>query len=120
MDPKASAKAKRSYSQQGRRNHPSPAATAQKKKAAQLGSEGKAQRAHSRGLPSNLDRYDDGEDKAESSSGTTLGDGEIAPKSKGADFAYLIEQARSQQREDRTSPVPESLSFFDELATGNH
>ncbi|XP_020571030.1 uncharacterized protein LOC110018160 [Phalaenopsis equestris] len=111
------AKAKRSYSQQGRRKHASPATIAQKKKAAQIGPEGKVQRAHSHGLPSNLDRYDDGEDQAESSSGATLGEGVIAPKSKGADFTYLIEQAQSRQNDLRAAAVPESPSFFDELAT---
>ncbi|KAI0522966.1 hypothetical protein KFK09_005355 [Dendrobium nobile] len=117
MDPKASAKAKRSYSQQGRRKHPSPAAIAQKKKAAQVGSEAKVQRERSHDLPSNLDRYDEGEDEAESSSGTALEEGGIPPKSKGADFVYLIEQARSQQHELGPPTLQEAPSFFDELAT---
>ncbi|KAL0924354.1 hypothetical protein M5K25_005171 [Dendrobium thyrsiflorum] len=117
MDPKASAKAKRSYSQQGRRKHPSPAAIAQKKKAAQVGSEGKVQRERSHDLPSNLDRYDEGEEEAESSSGTTLEEGGIPPKSKGADFVYLIEQARSEQHELGSPALQEAPSFFDELAT---
>ncbi|XP_072961100.1 uncharacterized protein [Typha angustifolia] len=97
MDPKSTAKSKRIQSQKGRRNHPTPSAVAQKKKASQATREEKPRRAHE--LPSNWDRYDDEaggdgdenpvEDKAF----------EVLPKSKGADFGWLVEQARAQPKE---------------------
>lgn len=126
MDPKASAKSKRNYSQQGRKNHPPPAATsAQKKKnpavaaATGAGGEAKPRRAHGRArdLPSNWDRYDDdGGDGAEGSAGTKPVDGEIRPKSRGADFSYLIEQARSRPLEHRDIGTSQSASSSDELS----
>ncbi|KAK8958834.1 hypothetical protein KSP40_PGU011145 [Platanthera guangdongensis] len=115
MDPKASAKAKRSHTQHGRKSHPTPAASAQKKKAAQAGSDQNARRPHSQSLPSNWDRYDAGEVEDERAGGTTMAEGETAPKSRGASFAHLIEQARSQQHGTKAPAVVESLSFFDEL-----
>ncbi|XP_073115272.1 uncharacterized protein [Elaeis guineensis] len=126
MDPKASAKSKRSHSQQGRKNHQLPAtASAQKKKAATGGGGGEAKprRAHgsARDLPSNWDRYDDddgddGRDGAESPAGTKPADGEIRPKSKGADFSYLIEQARSRPQEHRDLGTSQSAFSLDELS----
>ncbi|KAK8948431.1 hypothetical protein KSP39_PZI005472 [Platanthera zijinensis] len=115
MDPKASAKAKRSHTQHGRKSHPTPAASVQKKKAAQAGSDQNARRPHSQTLPSNWDRYDAGELEDERAGGTTMAEGETAPKSRGASFAHLIEQARSQQHGTKAPAVVESLSFFDEL-----
>ncbi|KAG1367937.1 hypothetical protein COCNU_14G004050 [Cocos nucifera] len=133
MDPKASAKSKRSHSQQGRKNHQLPATrSAQKKKdaTATTGSGGqvKPRGAHggARDLPSNWDRYDDddgdngGGDGAESSAGTKPADGEIRPKSKGADFSYLIEQARSRPQEHRDLGTSQSASSSDELCFRNY
>ncbi|XP_038981470.1 uncharacterized protein LOC103713159 [Phoenix dactylifera] len=129
MDPKTLAKSKRKHTQQGRKNHPPPAAaSAQKKKpapaaaaaaAAGAGEVAKPRRAHARArdLPSNWDRYDDGDDSgdgAESSAGTKLVDGEIRPKSKGADFQYLVDQARSQQ-DYRDLGTSESAFSLDDL-----
>ncbi|PKA49651.1 hypothetical protein AXF42_Ash004192 [Apostasia shenzhenica] len=119
MDPKASAKAKRSHTQKGRRNNLSPAAIAQKKKATQAVSEEKVRRSHFHALPSNWDRYDSGEDEPETAAGKIPADGEgeveVAPKSKGADYGYLIEQAQSQQQKHRgTAEVESSSYFFDE------
>lgn len=131
MDPKATAKSKRGHSLHGRRNNPSSSAIAAKKKAstsvsasgAGVQSKGNAPRPRSRPeLPSNWDRYDDDEDddysgamggeKVESSSAAMAEQGsEMLAKSKGADYQYLIEQARSQ-------PQPIS-SFPDEFAFGN-
>ncbi|XP_073108813.1 uncharacterized protein [Elaeis guineensis] len=133
MDPKASAKSKRNHSHQGRKNHPTPAATsAQKKKpapaavaaaAAGAGEVATPRRAHarSRDLPSNWDRYDDdgdGDDSgdgAESSAGAKRADGEIRPKSKGADFRFLVEQARSQPQDHRDPGTSQSAFSLDEL-----
>ncbi|KAG0458124.1 hypothetical protein HPP92_023281 [Vanilla planifolia] len=115
MDPKALAKAKRSHSQHGRRNHPTPSAVAQKKKAAQAESEDKVQRLRFHELPSNWGRYDGGEEEAESSSSTASAEGEVVRKSKGADFSYLIEQARSKQDENRNLAAPKSSSLFEDI-----
>ncbi|KAG1346798.1 hypothetical protein COCNU_06G006280 [Cocos nucifera] len=140
MDPKASAKSKRNHSHQGRKNHPPPAAaSAQKKKsapapvaatAAGAGEVATPRRAHARArarardLPSNWDRYDDdGDDSgdgAESSAGTKRSDGEIRPKSKGADFRFLVEQARSQPQDHRDLGTSQSAFLLDELPSGNH
>lgn len=132
MDPKASAKSKRNHSQQGRKNHPTPAAaSAQKKKpapaavaaaAAGAGQVASPRRAHARArdLPSNWDRYDDDGDGAESSAGTKLADGDIRPKSKGADFRFLVEQARSQPQDHRDLETSQSDFSLDELPSGNH
>lgn len=115
MDPKSTAKSKRSHTQHGRRAHLPPAALAHKKKAA--GGD-RTTSAH-RGLPSNWDRYDD---EISEGIGSNLGNkvvgdvGEVAPKSKGADFGYLIEQARSQPKgfgsvESQDSSAVEEFSF---------
>lgn len=127
MDPKASAKSKRAHTQHGRASHPSPAAIAQRKKQGKEkkleqsagggggGGDGEIKRTRRHALPSNWDRYDD-EDEVVDSVGNPS-DTEVAPKSKGADFGYLLEQARSQQQErdklvGRGLPLPSSSEEF--------
>uniref|UniRef100_A0ACD5TDP5 Uncharacterized protein n=1 Tax=Avena sativa TaxID=4498 RepID=A0ACD5TDP5_AVESA len=98
MDPKAAARSKRSHTVHGRRTHQTPAAAAahkQKRAAAAGGSSSSAPR--SRNLPSNWDRYES-EPEADDPTEWT---GEVAPRSKGADFTFLLEQARAQPREER-------------------
>ena len=118
MDPKASAKSKRSHTQHGRRTNLPPAAIAHKKKATATGD--KSASTH-RGLPSNWDRYDDaGGDGADTNLGIKQpDDGEVAPKSKGADFGFLIEQARSQPKDFGPSGSQGSSFFDDEFSFGN-
>lgn len=108
MDPKATAKSKRIHSQHGRRNHPTPSSIAQRKKPSSStpgAAEEKPRRPRAApALPSNWDRYDaDAEDGGGGGEGAAVADksSEVAPKSKGADFGYLIEQARSQPQEIR-------------------
>ncbi|TKW25880.1 hypothetical protein SEVIR_3G148600v4 [Setaria viridis] len=99
MDPKAAAKSKRSHTVHGRRAHQTPAAAAahrQKRAAAAATSSG----PRSRNLPSNWDRYD-AEGEAEDPAPAAEWTGEVAPRSKGADFGFLLEQARAQPREAR-------------------
>ncbi|KAF3334736.1 hypothetical protein FCM35_KLT21340 [Carex littledalei] len=126
MDPKATAKSKRGHSLHGRRNNPSSSSIAAKKKAstsasasgAVAQSKGEAPRPRRRPeLPSNWDRYDDdvdddsgamGGQRGESSSAAMAQGSEMLAKSKGADYRYLIEQARSQPQ-----PI---ASFPDEFA----
>lgn len=126
MDPKATAKSKRVHSLHGRRNHPSPSSISAKKKASASAStsgaqsKGEAPRPRRRPeLPSNWDRYDDGDDddsgamggeEGEVSSSSMAQESEIVAQSKGADYQYLIEQARSQPQ-----PV---ASFLDEFTFG--
>ncbi|CAN6350196.1 unnamed protein product [Urochloa humidicola] len=104
MDPKAAAKSKRSHTVRGRRAHQTPAAAAahrQKRAAAAATSSG----PRSRNLPSNWDRYDD-DGEAEDPGAAAEWTGEVAPRSKGADFGFLLEQARAQPREARDLRAP--------------
>ncbi|XP_042430091.1 uncharacterized protein LOC122016758 [Zingiber officinale] len=125
MDPKASAKSKRSHTQHGRASHPSPSAIAQRKKQSKEkkleqsagggGGDGELKRTRRPSLPSNWDRYDDEDEVVESVGNPSAT--EVAPKSKGADFGYLLEQARSQQQErdklaGRGLPLPSSSEEF--------
>ncbi|CAL9778216.1 unnamed protein product [Musa acuminata subsp. burmannicoides] len=109
MDPKASAKSKRAHTQHGRANHPSPSAIAQRKKHGNSkdknptqggGGDGEPKRSRVPALPSNLDRYGEEEEEELNGAGNPAAT-EVAPKSKGADFGYLLEQARTQQQERR-------------------
>ncbi|CAN6332007.1 unnamed protein product [Urochloa humidicola] len=101
MDPKAAAKSKRSHTVHGRRAHQTPAAAAaHRQKRAAATSSG----PRSRNLPSNWDRYED-EGEAESAAAAEW-TGEVAPRSKGADFGFLLEQARAQPREARDLRAP--------------
>ncbi|KAG8086421.1 hypothetical protein GUJ93_ZPchr0010g10539 [Zizania palustris] len=94
MDPKAAAKSKRSHTVRARRAHQTPsAAAAHRQKRAETAA---SSAPRSRNLPSNWDRYDSDADDSEPPSEWT---GEVAPRSKGADFAFLLEQARAQPRE---------------------
>ncbi|CAA7402549.1 unnamed protein product [Spirodela intermedia] len=127
MDPKAAAKSKRSQSQQGKRNHPTPSAVsarAQQKKKESFPQQqqpqhqgGQSSRRHLRDLPSNWDRYDDDETDVGKEGGPVpglvdsggpaavatmplSGGGDVvARKSRGANFGFLIDQARSQIRD---------------------
>lgn len=90
MDPKSLAKSKRKHGHQHRKKPQSSAAS-------------KTSRSLSDALPSNRDRYSDEEDDdlgAETVVAAKI-PGEVLPKSKGADFAWLLEQARSQPDEHR-------------------
>ncbi|WOL14525.1 hypothetical protein Cni_G23305 [Canna indica] len=110
MDPKALAKSKRAHTQHGRANHPSPSAIAQRKKESKDkkpmqatagrgrggGGEEAPKRPSGHSLLSNWDRY---EEEDEVGGPDNLAATEVAPKSKGADFRYLLEQAREQEQE---------------------
>lgn len=123
MDPKASAKSKRAHTQHGRASHPSPASIVQRKKQSKEkkleqsagGGDEEPKRTRWPALPSNWGRYDD-EDEVVDGVGNPSAT-EVAPKSKGADFGYLLEQARSQQQErdklaGRGLPLPSSSEEF--------
>ncbi|KAF8716202.1 hypothetical protein HU200_026480 [Digitaria exilis] len=109
MDPKAAAKSKRSHTVHGRRAHQTPAAAAaHRQKRAAATSSG----LRSRNLPSNWDRYD-AEVEAEDPAAAAEWTGEVLPRSKGADFGFLLEQARAQPREARDLWLPSKGSQFD-------
>lgn len=98
MDPKAAAKSKRSHTVRGRRVHQTPAAAAahrQKRATVAAAAAATSSGPRSRNLPSNWDRYD-AEGEAEDSAAAGEWTGEVAPRSKGADFGFLLEQARAQ------------------------
>ncbi|TVU20299.1 hypothetical protein EJB05_36503, partial [Eragrostis curvula] len=102
MDPKAAAKSKRSHTVHGRRAHQTPAAAAaHKQKHAAAASSGPRRP----NLPSNWDRYD-AEGEADDPAAAAEWTGEVAPRSKGADFGFLLEQARAQPREARDISAP--------------
>jgi hypothetical protein len=103
MDPKAAARSKRSHTVHGRRTHQTPAAAAahkQKRAAATAAGGSSSSAPRSRNLPSNWDRYE-AEPEADDHASAAEWTGEVAPRSKGADFAFLLEQARAQPREER-------------------
>jgi hypothetical protein len=97
MDPKAAAKSKRSHTVHGRRAHQTPAATAahRQKRAAAAAAAVTSSGSRSRNLPLNWDRYDiEGEEEDPAPAAEWAG--EVAPRSKGADFGFLLEQVRAQ------------------------
>uniref|UniRef100_A0A0E0PR94 Uncharacterized protein n=1 Tax=Oryza rufipogon TaxID=4529 RepID=A0A0E0PR94_ORYRU len=118
MDPKAAAKAKRSHTVRGRRAHQTPAAAAahRQKRAEAAAAAASASGPRGRNLPSNWDRYD-GEDDADESAAPSEWTGEVAPRSKGADFGFLLEQARAQPREAQRLSSQDSPFDFMQAST---
>ncbi|KAJ3677016.1 hypothetical protein LUZ60_002740 [Juncus effusus] len=106
MDPKSTAKSKRIHSLHGRKTHPSPSAAAAAKKKPSSGSSsgGRHQK-----LPSNWTRYDN-DDDVEEIGGNKSEETEVVVRSKGADYAYLIEEARKQESVVGSS-LQEEFSF---------
>lgn len=112
MDVKALAKSKRAHSaHHSKKPHhprtvkvPAPATETVDGKEKQTGNKAKEKIQQPRGskaLPSNWDRYDDEDDK--DSENTPQGSDKketdiVMPKSKGADYAYLISEAKAQTR----------------------
>ncbi|CAM0953887.1 unnamed protein product [Alopecurus aequalis] len=115
MDPKAAARSKRSHTVHGRRTHQTPAAAAahKQKRAAAAGAGGGGSSSSAprsiRNLPSNWDRYEDEPEEDAPAEWT----GEVAPRSKGADFGFLLEQARAQPREERGLDAASRLASQD-------
>ncbi|OVA11221.1 hypothetical protein BVC80_8687g11 [Macleaya cordata] len=127
MDAKSLAKSKRAHSQQHqpKRAHPNPKSKAPVVSTPTEGNQkkpsGKQTKPNSRqfhgsstGLPSNWDRYEDefetgSVDPSLSSSGQASD--VVKPKSKGADFGYLISEAQSQS----SSTLDSFTSFYDAL-----
>ncbi|KZV27252.1 hypothetical protein F511_04705 [Dorcoceras hygrometricum] len=133
MDAKALAKSKRAHSLRHtkKNNHHSASklpsvssdtATANKKPAGEQVGENLRKTHGSRALPSNWDRYNEeinlgSEDPSgESASGSTEF---VVPKSKGADYAFLISEAKAQQQLNYSSDSFSSFSDnFEEFTQG--
>ncbi|XP_010260342.1 PREDICTED: uncharacterized protein LOC104599483 isoform X2 [Nelumbo nucifera] len=123
MDAKALAKSKRAHSQHhSKKSHASPASKApavaasagnsKKPSAKQTREKNRQFRGSSTALPSNWDRYEEEYDSGSedpSLGGTSRTSDVVVPKSKGADFRYLISEAQSQLQ----SPSDLSLESFD-------
>ncbi|KAJ6734171.1 PHOSPHORELAY PROTEIN [Salix purpurea] len=118
MDTKALAKSKRAHTLQhnkGKKPHPN-------QKPSKTPSTGNDQKPPKSKLPSNWDRYEDDEegefgvnlenpsgDKSKKPSSKDYGDGLALPKSKGADFKYLLDEAKSKPHNDDDFPSLEDF-----------
>lgn len=128
MDAKSLAKSKRAHTQHHNKKHHSK----QKPKASPSVSVGPTTSQNKTGnqqlkvisqgsnaLPSNWDRYEeeydtDSENNPSQDSSSRVTD-TILPKSKGADYAYLIAEAKSQPQ---TNYSVKSFPSFDDVLTG--
>ncbi|KAI4319765.1 hypothetical protein MLD38_033327 [Melastoma candidum] len=122
MDAKSLAKSKRSHSRNlNRRHNPNPKSNPHSSQSADAANPGTAKKKPPRrnsgavpGLPTNWDRYEDeeqtelGEGVSVGAGGTSTGKSSVSgkveasdvpvPKSKGADYRYLVEEAKSQRQ----------------------
>lgn len=123
MDAKALAKSKRAHSlHHSKKHHPSPTSktskgsvTASKKPDGKAEKQKAPQTQGARTLPSNWDRYEDEydtgyEDVAHNSASQTPD--VLMPKSKGADYAHLISEAKAQSQ---SSYSAESFTLFNDI-----
>ncbi|KVI04311.1 hypothetical protein Ccrd_017383, partial [Cynara cardunculus var. scolymus] len=124
MDTKSLAKSKRAHSQHHKKHHPNQKV---KGSASSVGATGvdkapgkvvKEKPRHSQGpaaLPSNWDRYEDEKDPIteDQKDGQSSQPSDIViPKSKGADYSYLISEAKSQNSTRFSSEIFPSLDDF--------
>lgn len=124
MDTKSLAKSKRAHSQHHKKHHPNQKAkgttttvgpSTTNKAPGNTVKEQPRQSKGSASLPSNWDRYDDEDDPmAESQiAGQSSQQSDVVlPKSKGADYAYLISEAKSQNSTRLSSEIFPSLDDF--------
>ncbi|CAI9089305.1 OLC1v1023863C1 [Oldenlandia corymbosa var. corymbosa] len=131
MDAKALAKSKRAHSlHHSKKYQPNPTSRASTssvtatsgKKATSKQEKDKSNRSHgSKDLPSNWDRYreefDSGFEETPPVTNHNQACDAVAPKSKGADYAYLLNEAKTQSQTNATS---NSLSLYDDVFTGFH
>ncbi|ERN14039.1 hypothetical protein AMTR_s00021p00206960 [Amborella trichopoda] len=105
MNVKSSAKSKRAHSLHGRRTHnPSPKPSPSTKKQSD-----QTLTRHDSRLPSNWDRYDDIDFSGAQPEDPNQENVNVGPKSKGADYAYLLSLAKSESL---------SLLSFDSVIPG--
>lgn len=138
MDAKALAKSKRAHSLHHKKKHPThqglkaPSAGSDEKKAAGKQEKERPQKSHgqqtkeriphnqsSKTLPSNWDRYDEELDLAseEAHASSSQPTESVVPKSKGADYAYLISEAKAQSQL-QYSDSSDVLPLFDDFISG--
>lgn len=128
MDAKALAKSKRAHSlHHSKKHHPNPTSKANpgsatsssgKKPTNKQARDKPYQSQISKALPTNWDRYEEeygsgSEDSPQVS--TSQASDVVVPKSKGADYAYLISEAKAQSQANSSS---ESFSSFDDFLDG--
>lgn len=125
MDAKALAKSKRAHSlHHSKKHHPNPVskataglvtATSGKKPTGKQERDKPHQSQVSKVLPSNWDRYEEEFDSGSeglSQVSTSRASDVVRPKSKGADYAYLISEAKAQSQANSSS---ESFSLCDDI-----
>lgn len=130
MDAKALAKSKRAHSlHHSKKHHPNPTSratvgsvtTSRGKKATSKQEKDKSHQSKvSKELPSNWDRYTEefdlgSEESPQVSTSQASASDVVAPKSKGADFAYLISEAKAQSQANSSS---DSFNLFDDVLNG--
>ncbi|XP_041990944.1 uncharacterized protein LOC121742003 [Salvia splendens] len=133
MDSKALAKSKRAHSLHHKKKHhshhgskvpspsvgPDPAKQASERPQKSQGQQTKErtpQHQGSRALPSNWNRYDDDDDFDSASGNAQASSGQLTefvmPKSKGADYAHMISEAKAQSQPHYSS---DDLPLFDDF-----
>ncbi|KAK6157184.1 hypothetical protein DH2020_011432 [Rehmannia glutinosa] len=124
MDVKALAKSKRAHSNHHSKKHnPHQASKAisiasDSKKPTGKQAKGKPPQSHvSKPLPSNWERYDENLDliSEEAQPSSSQPTEFVVPKSKGADYAHIISEAKDQSRASYSSDV---LPLFDDVING--
>lgn len=116
MDTKSLAKSKRSHSLHNKKhhsNHKAKGATSSVVPPAGTGkAPGKVVKEKTRpALASNWDRYEDADDPMTENQ-LEGQPGDVVPKSKGADYAYLLSEAKSQNSTRLSSEIFPSLDDF--------
>ncbi|XP_030549407.1 protein ECERIFERUM 16 [Rhodamnia argentea] len=120
MDTKSLARSKRAHSlHHSKKHHPSPKPKAPSGTSSHLASANNAsgkqvpEKAPSRQkpkLPSNWDRYEEGETDSGLAESSEVRVSDVpAPKSKGADYRHLIAEAQSQSQSVSDDPCPDSF-----------
>ncbi|KAI3744905.1 hypothetical protein L1987_58002 [Smallanthus sonchifolius] len=122
MDTKSLAKSKRAHSLHHKKHHPNQKAKGATSSVAPTGTDkapGKAVKEKARVVPaalaSNWDRYEDEDDpmtEDQVDGQTSQPSDVVVPKSKGADYAYLISEAKSQNSTRLSSEIFPSLNDF--------
>ncbi|KAG6419476.1 hypothetical protein SASPL_121698 [Salvia splendens] len=114
MDSKALAKSKRAHSLHHKKKHHSHHGSK-----GQQTKERTPQHQGSRALPSNWNRYDDDDDFDSASGNAQASSGQLTefvmPKSKGADYAHMISEAKAQSQPHYSS---DDLPLFDDFIGG--
>ncbi|KAL8217862.1 hypothetical protein R6Q57_021235 [Mikania cordata] len=125
MDTKSLAKSKRAHSLHHKKHHPNQKVKNATSSVSSQGTQGKAVKEKTRvgptTLASNWDRYEDEDDAMTEDQmyGQTSQASDVVPKSKGADYAYLISEAKSQNSTRMSSEtIPSLFDFVSDFGLG--